>query len=259
MQDQSAILSALQMKRAVHFVLGKLGYRIGRIQANNPNAVAGRNPFFVLLKQFGFEPKHILDIGANHGNWTRDSMCYFPDARYTLIEPQDYLKAGIQDLIEQGHKIQWINAGAGDRSGTLLFTIAPRDDSSTFAMTAEEARVRGWRQIDIPVKTVNEIVATIGGELPDLVKIDAEGLDLRVLAGASNLFGKTDVFLVEGMVCAGYENSSEAVISFMARVGYRLVDITEVNRSPKHGVLWACEWAFLRKGSSLFDAADSYE
>jgi hypothetical protein len=30
--------------------------------------------------------------------------------------------------------------------------------------------------------------------MPDMVKIDAEGLDLKVLAGGSNLLGKTEVF-----------------------------------------------------------------
>lgn len=247
------------MKKIIHFVLAKLGYRIVRIQEDGPKAIAGREPFFALLKQFGFAPKHILDIGANHGLWTREAIGYFPDARYTLVEPQDYLKADIQDLIGQGRKIQWINAGAGDHSGTMSFTIARRDDSSTFALTAEQARADGLQQTEIPMKTVNEIAALAGGDLPDLVKIDAEGLDLKVLAGASDLLGKTDVFLIEGMVCASYENSSVEVIAFMARAGYRLVDITDLNRSPKHGVLWACEWAFLRQGCPLFDAASSYE
>jgi FkbM family methyltransferase len=246
------------MKRLIHFVLSKLGYRIVRIE-EGPRASEGLNPFFSLLKQLGFEPKYILDIGANRGMWTREALKFFPNARYTLVEPQDYLKTHIQDLVESGSKIQWINAGASDRSGTMAFTISHRDDSSTFALTEEQARDAGLRQRAIDVTTLNEIAAS-AGDLPDMVKIDAEGLDLKVLAGASDLLGKTDVFLVEAVVCAGgYENTAAEVVKFMAKAGYRLVDVTDLNRSPKHGVLWVCELAFLRNGCPLFDAASSYE
>ena len=246
------------MKRLLHLVLAKLGYRIVKIQ-DGPRPSEGLNPFFALLKRLGFEPKYILDIGANRGTWTREALKFFPDARYTLVEPQDYLKAHIQDLVESGSKIQWINAGASDRSGTMAFTISHRDDSSTFALTEGQARAEGLQQKAVDVMTLNEIAA--GGDLPDMVKIDAEGLDLRVLAGASDLLGKTDVFLVEAVVCAcdrDYENTAAEIVKFMANAGYRLVDITDLNRSPKHNVLWLCELAFLRNASSLFDAASSY-
>jgi len=105
------------MKRLIHFVLAKFGFRIVRIE-DDSTASQGLRPFFALLKRFGFAPKHILDIGANHGFWTRDAIKFFPDARYTMVEPQDHLKSCIQDLVDAGYKIQWINAGASDRSGT---------------------------------------------------------------------------------------------------------------------------------------------
>jgi FkbM family methyltransferase len=246
------------MKRIIHLLLGKLGYRIVKIQ-DGPRASDGLDPFFALLKRLGFEPKYILDIGANRGMWTREALKFFPNARYTLVEPQDYLKAHIQDLVEGGSKIQWINAGASDHSGAMTFTISHRDDSSTFALTEEQARDAGLQQRVIDVMTLNEIAAA-GGDSPDMVKIDAEGLDLRVLSGASDLLGRTDVFLVEAVVCApGYENTAAEVIKFMANAGYLLIDVTDLNRSPKHSVLWVCELAFLRNGSALLSEADSYE
>lgn len=33
----------------------------------------------------------------------------------------------------------------------------------------------------------------------------------------------------------------------------------DLNRSPKFGVLWLCELAFLREGSSLLKAVTAYE
>jgi FkbM family methyltransferase len=251
---------AAHVKKLIHFTLRKFGYRVVRIE-DRPRPSEGLDPFFRLLKDFGFAPKHILDIGANHGLWTREAIRFFPDARYTLVEPQDHLKAYIQDLIDSGSRIKWINAGASDRSGKLLFTITNRDDSCSFAYTEVQARAAGFQQTTVPVETVNEIAESAGGDLPQMVKIDAEGLDLKVLSGASDLFGKTDIFLVEAVVRGGgaYENTVPEVIRFMADAGYGLLDITDLNRSPKHGVLWLCELAFLRNASPLFDAASSYE
>jgi hypothetical protein len=60
-------------------------------------------------------------------------------------------------------------------------------------------------------------------------------------------------------VCGNYENSAAEVIQFMANARYRLIDITDLNRSPKHGVLWLCELAFLRNASPLLNLVTSYE
>ena len=182
------------------------------------------------------------------------------------MEPQDDLKAHVQDLLggdllDGGRKIQWINCGASDRAGTLAFTMTGSDGSCSFAYSAEEARALGFEQRAVPVRTVNEIVALVGAGLPEMVKIDAEGLDLKVLEGASELLGKTDIFLVEVVLRGGrgYENTVADVMKFMTNAGYWLMEITDLNRSPKYGVLWLCELAFLRNGSTLLDAASSYE
>ena len=247
------------MKNLVQSLFGKLGYRLTKLDSVwRPDF--GLDSFFPLLKSLGFAPGHILDVGANHGHWTRTALRYFPAAQYTLVEPQDHLKIHIQDLLAVGYKITWINAGAGDTPGTFPFTISHRDDSSTFALDAEQARAAGQQQVLLPIRTLNEIVSSTGAPTPDMVKIDAEGLDLKVLAGASDLLGVTDVFLVEACICSnGGTNTAAAVIAFMNQAGYRLIDITDLNRSPAHQVLWLAELAFLRNGSPQLSRVTSYE
>ena len=63
----------------------------------------------------GFAPKHIMDVGANHGKWTRIALTYFPDAYYTdayytLIEPQDQLRAHVADLLTRNSRIRWVGS-----------------------------------------------------------------------------------------------------------------------------------------------------
>jgi FkbM family methyltransferase len=245
------------MKALAQSVLGKMGYRL--IRADRVKGGTGVEVFFGAMKRLGFQPKRIVDVGANHGWWTRSALKYFPDAEYTLVEPQAQLKVHIEDLIKLGHKIRWVSAAVGEESGTALFSIAMRDDSSSLVPSAEEARALGMQQIRVEVKTLNEIAMANEEMAPEVVKIDAEGFDLRVLRGADRLFGKTEIIFVEATVCCEYENTVGKVMRFMEEAGYRLVDITDLNRSPRHGVLWLCELAFLRNESQLLSAAGSYE
>jgi len=247
----------MNVKQFIQAGLGAFGLRLTR------NTKSGFDLLFSLLKARGFAPKHIVDIGANHGFWTRSALNYFPESYYTMIDPQDWLKIDVQDLLARGDgKIRWIGAGVSDKPGTLPFTIANRDDSCTFVITSKAAESAGMRQIEVPVVTLNEIVRTSTAPFPEMVKIDAEGLDLRVIAGASELLGRTDIFVLEAAICArvqNLENTLENVVTSMSHAGYHVIDITEINRSPKHGVAWLCDLAFLRKESRLLADVVSYE
>jgi FkbM family methyltransferase len=242
------------VKTIVQSMLRPFGLRLARIRSA-PRREFGADVLHSVLQRFGFSPKHIVDVGANHGNWTRMALEYFPGARYTLLEPQNELKVHIQDLLLAGHNIQWINAGAAEKSGTLPFHLSHRDDSSTFVEDGNNS----LQTIPKPVFSLDDLLVKYELPIPEMVKIDAEGFDLKVLQGAKSLLGKTDVFMLEASVLCPYENSVAAAIQFMTEQGYHLIDITEINRSPKHKVLWLTELAFLRNGSSLLARADSYE
>lgn len=246
------------IKRLVQSTLGAFGYRLSRLNSS-AQPTYGLATLFGLIQRNGFRPKHIVDAGANHGNWTREAVNFFPDADYTLVEPQNELRIYVQDLVDAGRRIHWVNAGVSDRSETLTFNVDRRDQSSTF-LEAPRTVDAAVRRVQVPVKTLNEIVASSGLPIPEMVKIDAEGFDLKALQGASDLLGKTDIFLAEVSVAQrDFENTPLAVMQKMADAGYRIIDVTDLNRSPKWGVLWLCEFVFLRNASTLLDAADSYE
>jgi len=239
------------MKQIVQLILGKFGLQVVRSATVMSYSLAS---YFQLLKQLGFSPRHVVDVGANRGMWTKEAMRFFPDSHYTLIEPQDHLKIYVQSLIDAG-KVTWINAGASDKEELLPFGISHRDDMSTFLI--QQTPVETIQTMK--VRTLNEIVSSAGGPPPDMVKIDAEGFDLRVLAGASDLLGKTEIFLVEAILQGNYENTASEVIRRMAAAGYRMMDITTLNRSPKNSALWVMEIAFVSSNSGLIEKMSSYE
>lgn len=238
-----------------HPIAVRMGYvRMGSQQPPQAAAPASQprtlvDKFYEVLTSAGFEPAHIIDVGANHGNYTRKARSKFPRARITMIEPQSWLQPSFQDLLDRDPLIRFFPVGAGRRRGSFLFTIAKRDDSSTFRLSPEEAQARGLEQKEIPVVTLNELVAENDLPVPDIIKIDAEGLDLEVLEGASDFFGRTEVFLVEaGIVNKMFANSLRDMVNYMDDKGYRLCDITDLNRPFDVPVLWLVELAFVRKG-----------
>ncbi len=215
--------------------------------------------FYALLCRINFEPKHIVDVGANHGFCTRQTLSFFPDAYYTLVEPQKEMENSVLDLLNSNPKISFHAKGAGKENGTFKFTLVERDDSCNFLITSEEATQKGFRQIDVPIVTLDSFLPTLQKPLPDLIKIDAEGLDLDVLAGCSNYFGKTEVFMVEAaVVTKELNNSIQNVLNFMDAHGYRMYDVTDLNRTPTFKALWLVELVFIKKNSIIDGAITSY-
>ena len=243
------------IKNLTQSTLRALGYELRRYRPPTPSRLRG---FLRAWSRLNPPPSFIIDVGANHGVWTRSAFDFFPEAKYLMVEPQERLKVEAQDLIQRP-RVRWLTAGISDQVGSLMLSLPPRDDSATFRMSEIDAKARGFPQIEVPVTTLDEIV-TQEGHVPELVKIDAEGFDLRALHGASKLLGTTDVFFVECAIgCRVFENTLKAVCSFMGERGYRVIDFTGLNHSPKFGVLWLSEVAFLRESSPVWGKLDRYE
>ena len=215
--------------------------------------------FCSILQQINFKVTHIVDVGANHGTWTRETLKYFPEAYYTLIEPQAQLQNSLNDIIQINPKVKFHAVGAGIREGIFKFTIVDREDSCSFSYSEEEAKRRGFEQIEIPVITLNDFLPATNLPIPEIIKIDAEGLDLEVLGGASHYFGKTEVFLVEAAVMNNiYQNSVLKMIVFMDENGYRLCDFTDLNRTVNQHALWLVEMVFIKKNGIIDHAINTY-
>ncbi len=208
-------------------------------------------PMFNTLKTLGLSPTHVIDIGCNKGIWSRAARRAFPDAQITAFEPQTELAEMHQDLVADP-KFTLHYKGVGDFDGTATFTLHDRDDSSSFSYSEEEAADEGFSQIAMEICKLDTVITSSNHPTPEIVKIDAEGFDLRVIDGAKNTLSKTDVVLIEAAIAnPRFENTLLAIAQRMDELGFRLFDITDLNRTPERGVLWLIECVFVRNGGML--------
>lgn len=199
----------------------------------------------------------MVDVGAHSGGWTRSAMAFYPEAKYSLFEPQRSLLENQRDLDLPNVRKHYV--GAGPRTEAALLTRHSRSDSWSYRLTPTEAKDRGFSQEESSVVSLDDFFANSEWPAPDVLKIGAEGWDLEVLSGATTTAAACEVVLVEaGVMNKSFGNTVLAVLEFMKRLGFTLFDVTDLNRTPTFGALWNVEVAFVKSGGLLDRGVSSY-
>jgi hypothetical protein len=77
------------------------------------------------LKQIGFEPAIIYDLGAHRGDWTREASRVYPNAQYFLFEANS---DHVEYLRQTGHKYFISALGSDDLQGKPFYL--PKEGTS---------------------------------------------------------------------------------------------------------------------------------
>lgn len=243
------------LKKVITDILHKFGYEvhISKKGINQKphffNAPPSVHAFLQMVKNLGYYPTHIIDVGAHRGTWTVEMMEFFPNSTYTLFEPQEDLVRELHSRFSQCKNVSIVASGVGNAVGEMPFTLHTNDDCRSFLYDEQEANTLGYNQIKLPVTTIDSYMsANCITTKPDVLKIDAEGLDLEVLEGATQQLPNIELIFIEaGVNNTKYPNSVKDVINWLDLHGFRLFDITQTNRPFWPFSLWTTELVFTKK------------
>ncbi|MGH9150131.1 MAG: FkbM family methyltransferase, partial [Acidimicrobiales bacterium] len=148
---------------------------------------------------------------------------------------------------------RWIRAAAGATPGQQVLTVwGDLVGSSLLPAPSPGLRRDGWQR-EVPVVTLDALVA--GGEMaiPELVKLDIQGYELAALQGATSLMGHTEAFIVETSLYPFLPGQALAgeIIAFMAGHGYAVYDLPGFARRPSDGALAQVDICFARACGEL--------
>lgn len=140
-----------------------------------------------LLKGYIKPGMTAVDVGANVGYYTALFARHVTSAgRVMAFEPSPYAFNRLSELITQNH-LDWcqaFNMGLSDSTGELPLYLGEHSDNHTPSLVSHS----GSQVIaTVPVRTLDSVMSEAGINAIDLLKIDVEGYEPNVLAGAASL------------------------------------------------------------------------
>lgn len=151
------------------------------------------------LRRFGIRPKCLLDIGAHHGHTAIKYVERFPGCRIFAFEPVSANFNRLKNAVSHLPAITPVRSAVGDKRGKADIGLHPVNSEAHSLV-----RKPGTETECIEVTTIDDFCADRGIQ-PDFIKIDTEGFELEVLAGADLTLGSSPALkaiLVEATLSA---------------------------------------------------------
>lgn len=210
--------------------------------------VPNQESSFLRLKNLGFLPNTILDIGAYEGNWTEEISAIFPKAHVLMIEGQknkkDILLKKSKNIPNSKVKIALLGAETKKVEFNVYETASSvfKEDNQTNAETEQ-----------IELILLDTIVLGTEFEQSDLIKLDTQGYELEILKGGTNVLKSAKVVLMEVSMLGIYKDAPliDEVIGFMKVKGFVLYDICSIMRRPYDKALFQSDFLFLKEDHLL--------
>jgi FkbM family methyltransferase len=170
----------------------------------------------------------VIDVGASLGEWTVPfARKVGPAGRVLAIEPAPRSAAALEstlaaNALRQAEIVRW---AIGDHDGITQFAVpvvtSARIDTGTARIGPACA---GHDALRIPLRSLDSLAAECDLARLDLIKIDVEGHERRVLDGAAAILDRHRPVLV---IETGHEADGDriAIHDRLARLGYRMLGI----------------------------------
>jgi len=170
-----------------------------------------------------FEPRVVIDAGANVGGWSLAAASIFPQARIFAFEPAPQTYEKLLANVAGETRITPLQKGLSYQEEVVPFRFYPSrsGQSSRYDFELREAP----EQIHVALVTGDAFCREQGLHHIDMLKIDVEGADLDVLRGFKDMIAarRIDVIQFEyGRINIRSRALLEDFYEFLGNQGYRI-------------------------------------
>lgn len=161
----------------------------------------------------------VIDVGANIGQTVHEVLKYFPKTRIYCFEP---VPSTFEELTEETRPYPNVfpfNIALGDEVSTLPMTARTLAQQNTLVFNADALKESNIEIIEVQVDTLDQFCLKEKINRINLLKIDTEGYEMKVLKGAEKLLsaGRIDYLIVE---CDFFKRSDQPHGDFVEILNY---------------------------------------
>lgn len=213
------------------------------------------------LKWLGFEPHSIYDIGASNSVWSVMANLVFPEVELQLFEPLAGISESYKTAKDRNPPIarfmetarhQIHPVALGTKNGTCPFQWFENNDAGSTSLHMAK-KSSETRTVDVPMHRLDDYVASRRLTPPDLIKLDTQGSEMEILAGAAQSLGTASVVFIECWLVKGYGANTPLfleVSNHLYAAGFDLFAIGDEYRGAD-GVAQSKDAVFVRRDLPL--------
>ena len=201
------------------------------------------------VKNAGFTPSTVIDVGAAMGSFTTACHRFFPYAQYLLVEPlHEYLPALTKVVATIPRAALEISAAAATDNAVIVNVHEDLVGSSLYQEMEEGTGVNGVPR-EVRAVTLDRLVEQRHAQAPFLIKVDVQGAELEVLSGAEATLRNAELVLLEVSLFQFFQGAPLLceVVAHMKARGFVPYDLLGLQYRPIDGALSQVDVVFVKE------------
>lgn len=195
----------------------------------------------------------VIDVGAHMGEFARMIKDVLPGAAIFSFEPLREEFQRLQQLAQNGSGITAFNYAVGDKNETVEIHRSSYAQSSSLLPMAELHKEAfpvsaSHTSERVEVKRLDDVLREFRLEPEMLVKIDVQGYEDRVIAGATETLARAKAVIVEVSFRELYEGQPlfDVIFGMLSERGFRYMGNLYQLLSPLDGAPLQADALFVR-------------
>jgi FkbM family methyltransferase len=190
----------------------------------------------------------VLDVGANEGQWITGLLNLIPVRKAIVIEPNPAAMLCCKQRLQGRQGMIFNEVAVGAKRGSAVLHVTKASDFSSLLdpdhsiINANYVRDSGAVVTEQTVEVFPLDDLLPADETVDLLKIDVQGFEREVLAGAASVLRRTRVVLVESNFQPHYRQGStfDSLFQlFTRKLGFSFWNVSDPYRGMMGQALWA--------------------